>query len=325
MVCMDKKPSEKAETMARELQSKLQHERPRWLRWVPLLAIGFLGLLVLLVWILYPPPHPPRLVVTALDGLGQESEPPPARAWLDPQDPDEAPRSLEGHPVLFGIEADGAIGTEAQQRAQATRSGLASAPLPFRQPKTLFHVRLLDPAKKYEREDRARAFLLSADAPLLLVDVEETLADVDVAAWGKTNAQNIAVRAGAIDALQAAHAQQKYAVVYLAVNGSPAKEYRRVRGWVMMKAAGSPPALPDGPVLGRLAYDASSVTEARRALLSELRQRFTGPMVAVVRTSEAAEQCVQLRIRAFAMGGGDFPPLVTPLKSWPELPVALSK
>jgi hypothetical protein len=283
-----------------------------------------LGVLIVVAWALYPGSEPPRLVVTALDVVGHDADLPNARAWLDPQDAGDAPKSLEGYPVFFWVDKAGPNADGAQQRVGAAASGEASASLPFAKLKTHYHVRLLDPRKKYEREDGAHAFVLARESRILLVEVEETLADVDSASWSKTNPLNIAVRAGAVDALQAAHAKQKYVIVYLALGNAPAREYRRVRGWLRNKAA-TPPALPDGPVLGRLRYDSSNTAEARQAVLADLRQRFPGELAAVVRTSEAAEQCVALGIRAFAMGGGDFPPEVTALMSWQELPAALGK
>ena len=78
-------------------------------------------------------------------------------------------------------------------------------------------------------------------------------------------------------------------------------------------------------MLGRLTYDSGTVSDARKAVLSDLRERFTGPMVAVVRDAEAAETCVALGIRAIAMGGGDFPAPVLQIKGWQDLPTALSK
>ena len=37
---MDKKPSEQAETLAKQLQETLRRERPHWLRWMPLGLAG---------------------------------------------------------------------------------------------------------------------------------------------------------------------------------------------------------------------------------------------------------------------------------------------
>ena len=42
------KSSPQAEALARRLQEKLTRERPRWHRWMPLVALALLGVLVLL-------------------------------------------------------------------------------------------------------------------------------------------------------------------------------------------------------------------------------------------------------------------------------------
>jgi hypothetical protein len=151
------------------------------------------------------------------------------------------------------------------------------------------------------------------------------LAELDPALWTKTNPNVIGLRPGGSEALKAAQDKHGYQIVYLALENTPAKEYRRVRTWIELK--GEPPdALVQGPVLGRMRYaDTDNVAAARKALVGQVRQRFTGPLVAVVRTSEAAEQYLALGIRPIAMGGGDFPQGVTPIKTWAELPAALAK
>ena len=114
-------------------------------------------------------------------------------------------------------------------------------------------------------------------------------AEIEPDEWSTTNPIAIGVRAGAAAAL--GQAQKAVHVVYLAVHGSQAKDYRRVRGWVEIKGAGSE-ALPRGPVLGRLAFASGAHDNARRALFADLRERFDGPMAAVVRTAEALKQLI---------------------------------
>jgi hypothetical protein len=315
---MDKKPSENAEALGRKLQEKLQHERPRWLRWVPLLAVILFGITGIVAWLAYPEPVLPPLTVTVLDVLAAAGEPAQLRAQLDPAEPDAKTGSLAGLEVTFGTDRAGVTQqTVSDARGEATTTlDLAGAV------KATVQARQTSSNRKQKiPEDRGRVYIHAKDAPLLLIDVEETMADLDVKLWPKTNPDDIAVRAGAGAALHAARNKEKFAIVYLAVANMPAREYRRVRGWIAQPKLN----LPDGPVLGRLRYDASTIGEARQALLSDLRGRFTGPLVAVVRTSEAAEQCLALRIRAIAMGGGDYPEQVTRIKSWDELPAALPR
>ena len=327
-ICMDKKPSAQAEELARKLQEKLRHERPQWLRWVPLLAVVLLGGMAIIAWLLYPAPDAPRLTVTALDVLDVAGEPATVRAYLDPVEAEAKAGSLAGLEATFAIASAEADDGNQRRSAVSDEHGQATATFDAGlKGKTAYQIRQKSPSKKQDaQQDRAHITILDKNTPLLLVDVEETLADLDVKAWPKTNALNIALRAGAAEALQAAQAKQKFAVIYLVVASAPAKEYRKVRGWIEWKIKPTEPKpLPDGPVLGRLRYDAGGDREARHALLGDLRQRFSGPMVAVVRTAEAAEQCQKLDIRAIAMGGGDFPDQVTRIKGWDELPGVLAR
>ena len=322
---MDKKPSENAEALARKLQEKLRHERPQWVRWLPLVAAIVVGAMGLLAWVLYPAPDPPPLTVTAFDALTVTGEPAAIRANLDPEKDDVKVGSRAGLPAIFWADPAGAAAENTlRHKAVTDEHGQARVMLDPGAVSVLpYQVRQTSSNKKQKSpEDRAHVHALAKDSPLLLVDAEETLADLDVKLWTKTNPLNIGVRPGAAEALRTARDQHKFAVAYLAVVNTPAKEYRRVRGWIALQAV-QPTGVPDGPVLGRLRYDASSVSEARQALLDELRQRFTGPLVAVVRTSEAAEQCLAVGIRAIAMGGGDFPDQVKRIKGWDELPKAL--
>ena len=322
---MDKKPSPTAEALARQLQETLRQKRPHWVRWVPLVAVVLFGTMGLLVWALYPAPDPPPMTVTALDTLAVAGQPATVRAYLDPEKEEAKVGSLAGLPAIFWAEPiDAPADNAVRHKVVSDEHGHATATLePGTAPVAPFRIRQTVVSKKQKSpEDRAHIHVLPQDAPLLLVDVEDTLADLDVALWTKTNPLNIAARPGAADALRAARSRHKFAVAYLAVAPSLAKEYRRVRGWITVKTV-EPRGLPDGPVLGRLRYDGGSVGAARQALLGDLRQRFTGPLVAVVRTAEAAEQCLKCDIRAIAMGDGDFPEQVTRIKGWDELPGVL--
>jgi hypothetical protein len=323
---MNKKPSDQAEMLARQLQEKLQRQRPRWLRWVPLLAAVVLGVLGIAAWVLYPAPDPPRLTVTALDALGVRGEPAEMRGYLDPVEPDAETTNLAGRNIAFWIEKTRPVLDDLPRR-QSVSDAAGSATLtldPGDLDRVAFFARHIDSNKKYEAKDRAHIHLVAQKTPLLMVEVEETLADLDPKLWSSTHPSAIPVRAVAGAALKIAHEKHGYQIVYLALETTPAREYRRVRGWVEQKGS-APDALPVGPVLGRLRYESDDVSHARHELASQLRQRFTGPLVAVVRTAEAAEQYRALGIRPVAMGGGDFPAGVTPIQGWAELNEVLGK
>jgi hypothetical protein len=324
---MEKKPSPHAETLARQLQEKLRVERPRWYRWAPILTVVLLGTLALFAWLLYPAPDPPRLTITATDALYADGEELAVRALLEPQEPDAAHGSYAGLEVVFWEEK--ASDPASRRKAICDGHGQATATLDSADPKGApFHARYIG-RQKYEVSDRAWLYVLPKDAPLLVVEVEETLAELDPEHWSKTNPIGIAVRAGAAAALRSA-ADKGYRVVYLAVQPAHAKEYRPVRGWVESKSMGADP-LPRGPVLSRPRFASdpaaakTAANEARAQALEALRGKFTGAIVAVVRTAAAAQQCQKLDIRPLATGGGDFPDGVTRLKSWADLPAALGK
>jgi hypothetical protein len=321
---MQEKTSPQAEALARKLQEKLKHERPRWYRWVPLLAVVLFGGLVLFAWLIYPEPDPPRLTITACDALRVEGTPAMVRAVLEPQDAEAKFDEYRGLEVVFWEDTGDAAAMAPREKTSANEQGVAAATLTLKQAKAApFLARHLDVNKKYDTKDRGLAYALPGDVPLLVVDVEETLADLEPDEWPATNPIGIGARAGAGPALTQA-AGKGLQVVYLAVHGSHARDYRRVRGWVEIKGTGGD-ALPRGPVLGRPEFGAGSASAARLALLGDLRETFQGPIAAVVRTADAAEQCLELKVRPIAMGGGDFPDGVTRIKTWAELPAALAQ
>ena len=195
---MNKKPSPKAEELAQKLQEKLRRERPRWARWVPLIVVACLGLLAILAWVLYPPSDPPRLVVTALDVLAVHKEPAAVRAYLDPAEADVKGVNFAGLEYLFELTHPPQpepprrkAASDRQGRLNATFEALAAE-------KTTYHVRQGTVRKKQDAPDTAHIHAVAKDTPLLIVDAEETLADLDPTLWTKTNALNIPVRAGAV-------------------------------------------------------------------------------------------------------------------------------
>jgi hypothetical protein len=328
---MDKKPSPKAEALARQLQEQLRQQRPHWHRWAPLLTVVMLVALAALAWWLYPSAEAPRLTITAFDALQVAGETTEVSAVLEPQDTEAKAPRYSGLEVAFWDERVGVREAAPRRQAKCDEQGRASVALepagPLPAP---FYARHLSAEKKYETKDRAHLFGLAKETPLLLVEVEETLAELEPGAWAATNPMNIPVRGGAASALRVANTEHGWHVAYLTLYCAQPKEYRRVRGWVETKSAGADP-LPRGPVLGRWTAatmseaGAWSPREARAALLRDLQERALGKLAAIVRTAEAAEQCQQLGIRALATGGGDFPAEIVRLKSWSDLPAALGK
>ncbi|MCS7045821.1 MAG: hypothetical protein NZO58_05650 [Gemmataceae bacterium] len=323
---MDKKPTVDVEALARQLQDRLRRARPRWLRWLPLL-VAFVGTVLVTIWIAYPAPERPRVTLTALDTLVTDGGGVAVYAYFDPESPDEPRSGLNGLDARFTLNrAETGPGKAPPTSATSDRTGRLTGALDIGEAvKSVYVVRQQSPLKhQAPQRDMAAIHRFTADAPLLLVDAETTLADLDPQLWSKTNVLEIPLRAGAGEALRAIQSKTKMTIVYFAVGLTPAREYRRVRDWIGLKAAEAQ-GLPDGPVLGRLHYDGGTVTEARAELLDDLRRRFTGPITAVVRGADAAEQCLARAIRVVATGGGDFPAGTIVIKNWQELPAILGR
>src|SRR5262249_22710777 len=107
--------------------------------------------------------------------------------------------------------------------------------------------------------------------------------------WQTVNVHGVAPQPEAAAALQAAQAK-KIQVVYLALGPDRATTYRKLRDWIELKSSPEEKLFPAGPVLGRPAYGpGTTVAEARRQLLAELKERFAGKLTAVAGTIETAE------------------------------------
>ena len=311
---MDKKPSQAAEEMARKLQASLQRERPRWFRWLPLLAVIFCVVLLILGWLLYPVAPPPPLTVTAMDGLTALGEDAVWEAWLDPKAKTAEPVKRDKQEVFFWEDRAGAAPEPmAAEKCDAAGRARHDGGRPEKEGMIEFAVRHLGHERKSADENRARVFVVSPTTPLLLVDVEEGPAELAPELWGKTNPALIKARAGAIPALQGAESM-KMQLVYLAMRGDEAKEYRRPRSWARLQ-------LPPGPVLGRLVYDAAGRwTEATRARVLDLRGRFKGPILALAATAESAALFRAAEVRVIGVGEGPFPPEVSRAAAWQDVP-----
>ena len=114
--------------------------------------------------------------------------------------------------------------------------------------KTEFYVRYVDRERRRVSDaDRGRLFVWAKNPPVLLVDADETL-----------SAESLDEHAQAT--LNKA-AEQGWHLIYLALAGANAHEFRQASGWIERQGR-----LPMGPVLGRPQYAADvSLESARRA------------------------------------------------------------
>ncbi|MBM4071106.1 MAG: hypothetical protein FJ271_19490 [Planctomycetes bacterium] len=177
-------------------------------------------------------------------------------------------------------------------------------------------VRYPGTRKRRGAEDRARAFVRPARTPLLVVDIASVLGPQPPAAWEKRNILDIPARPGASKALQEA-AGRGYQVVYLAVTAPSPLVYRKYRDWVLNQSGGDQP-FPAGPVLGKTSH-AQEEGAAREAQFRDLKERFKGPVVALVGTGTAAAVSRAVGVRTLLLGKDDAPQEVVRLPSIEKL------
>ena len=298
-------PKPDADALAHRLKQKLSKERPRPWRLVLGTMLVSIVLLGLLAWWMYPRPSPLPVGVLALDTLSNEDEPPIALAQILLHADETDPRRLRNQDVVF---VDGRLvlppgETPRDERVKSDAQGRASVAWP-RTPKSAMQevqVRQIDPERKRGSNDSARQFVWPKASKLVVVDVEETLADLDPGQWSKAAPGEVALRGGAANALRTLHKQPR-PIVYLALAGVDGHTFRKVRGWLASKSQG-PDALPIGPVLGRANYYAdTSVNDERRDVLKRLQQQFNGEITVVVRSPEAAQLSRGLGLRTVVLG-----------------------
>ena len=131
---------------------------------------------------------------------------------------------------------------------------------------------------------------------VLLVDVQETLSQVEPGQWSRVHPSTIGVRAQAAEALREAR-RRGYRVAYLAATAATPLEYRIVRGWIAAQRAAKD-GIPAGPVLGRRDYGPSSdADQSRRDAIGDLKTRLGDHLVFVTRTPFAASAGTNQRVQ----------------------------
>jgi hypothetical protein len=292
-----KPPTPKADALAKHLKDSLAQRRPRPWKLVLAALFGSTLILVLLAWSLYPRPKMPPLQIIALDTIATPDETPVARAQLLVPPDESGPRRLGGHTIVFHEqrlvlkpnEKPREIVVKSDERGQASVDwpGLAE-----------FLVLHIDAEQRRgSLHGRGRIFVWPKDAPLLIVDADETLIADEL-------------DAKASETLTKA-AEDGWRVVYLALTSTQAHEFRKARGW-LEKAT-----LPPGPVLARRHFsDEETLPQVRRDALKQLKERFHGPMIAVVKTVESAQVCKETDLRTILIGGTEAP-------TWAEVSIKL--
>ncbi len=286
---------EHAEALARQLKEALAHRRPSpWKAVLAALAISSL-ILAGLVWWLYPRARAASLEIVALDGVFTPDETPIARAQLFAPLEDEGTRQLGGHKIVFH-ELLAMPGEKPRTvEVQSDEHGQAAVEWPTSNAESSeFFARYLSTEPRPKNvNDGGRLFVWPKNAPLLIVDADETLIAAKLDEQAATTLNKAA--------------KEGWRIVYLTPAGTHGHEWRIARIWIQRQAK-----LPIGPVLGRRQFPRATSRSARsrRALLKSLR-RFEGPQLAVVKTPDAAQICKELGVRTILLG------------SWADVPAQL--
>jgi hypothetical protein len=314
-------PPEKADALARRLHGSLERRRPRtWL--IALVTIGAVLLVTgLLVWWLYDPTEPLRLEVVAVDAVVAPDETAIVRAQLAfPDDGEHAPALLNRRDVVFvDAKALPVPGHQPlQKRTESDAQGRAAVEWarPGQGDVAAISIHFVDAKHKQGSADQASLFLWERQGKILLVDVEETLAQIEPGQWEATPPDKILPRPQAARALQDA-AAKKYRVGYLALAPGKPLTYRMVRGWVRAPHADKE-RFPVGPVFGRPEY-ATDADVARAALLRDLQARFGDQITLVVNRAATAAQGRAAGIRVITIGAEAPAAGAANLASWSDL------
>lgn len=311
-------PPPSPEELARRLKAQLAKERPQTFRLVLALVAITVGILAFLAWFLRPQPEPGRWTVVAFDDWSPAGVAVPRRARLEPAT-DADPGSHRGLEIFFRgsdrADAEYApFGVDAKGEAVANEEALAAG-------SSAFLAAYLGPQRRYKAEDRGRHFFYRPDARLLAVDVEETVADLPGGNWSERHLQSIFPQRPAAEAL-AALAKKGSQVVYFSRRIGSARDYQRVRTWIeLQRAAG----LPEGPLLARVPEAKETPEGAGQRYLTELRKRWTGPLLLVVGSEEGAAAGKTAGIATYRIGEGAAPAGVLAFKGWPEAAAELKK
>ncbi|HZZ79211.1 MAG TPA: hypothetical protein VFE62_11870, partial [Gemmataceae bacterium] len=245
--------SEHADALARQLKGSLAQRRIQ--AWKPVLVLIVICSLILggLVYWLFPRSRPASLQIIALDALYTPDDAPNAVAQLFVPPPDLGSGRLGGQKIVF----QGPIVPGKERRSEEVKTdehGRASLAWPVGKAEMAeFFTHFIDTRDRPENvNDGGRLFVWPKDAPLLILDADETLISDkldDKAAKTLTAA-----------------AANGWHIVYLTPAAANAHDWRIARAWIQRQ-----PQLPIGPVLGRREFPSEAkVLDARRELLKSL-------------------------------------------------------
>ena len=324
MMAMDdlsRQPPVDREEMARLLKANMRKRRPRYFRTLATI-LGAVGAVLLLVaWLFWPRPALPPLNLLACDQIARPGETVTMEAWLAPKDPGLAVPTLGGLDISFEPllppARPGAPLPEVKARSAPDGHFTAALTTPGGEEVIEYRISHGSPEPGGRAEDRARLFVWKPETPLLLVEVA-ALADAGPQAWQGIRRDEIPPRPSAGVALQAAHAKH-YQIVYLASGAATPMAYRLMRALVETKSQEGGP-FPDGPVLGQVPPSGSPAARDWAERCKEMRRRWPGSFVAVVKDPELATVLRDAGARTFVLTeAGAAPPNTRSLLTWADL------
>jgi hypothetical protein len=282
-------------------------------------AITFLVLVLLLalpIYLLWPEPEQPPLLLAVSDQVALPGETRTLCACVEPFG-QEKTNAILAHRDLYLHE----LQTDWREKLTTDRDGIVATERNFSPVEAMVEIMVHYPGDGQRRpgmQAKARVFVWPSERPLLMVDADQSLAEPDEATLWVANNLDIRPRPGVVAALRAARA--KYRIGYLSAGADRPSRYNKLRAWLERGWAPEQEQFPDGPVLARACRrPPSEASEFLQATLKDLRQRFRGTLVAITGTGENARLFHEAGWQTYLLSAaGEAPDGVTVVKSWSE-------
>ena len=230
------------------------------------------------------------------------------RAELLAPPEDAAPRRLSGQRVVFHEPRLGLPVGEEPRKIDVTSDDRGEASVDWRLPKAplgeFLVLHIDDERRTASANELGRIFVWPKDAPVLIVDADETLIGAELDAQ-------------ASDTLAKA-AKEGWRIVYLSVASPQAHAFRTGRGWIHENQA----KLPIGPVLGPRHFSSESVGQARREVLQAAARPIHRKKLAVVKSAAAAQISTEVGWPTILIGNAA-PAGVVQAATWGDVVVRL--
>ena len=272
-----------ADALKERLKETMHRDRRRLLRTLAIVVVVLTALVAGALWFMIPPrPLPPMLAV-AFDSICLPGEETQVAMQIEPAEADRPmPASVAGLEVAFvDVQTPG----PPLARTVTDKTGLALAAVRFAEaaPEIRFQGRLIGNRRVKGTIDQARMFHVPRNAPIVLIDVQELLADPAQDLSSSKDLNQIPAHEPTARRLQSL-AKSKKQIVYFAVKSDRAQAYHQARRWLMIKG----PMLPPGPVMGRRSFhDGMSAADAQRPVVRDLIAHWS--VSALARRSEGAD------------------------------------